>query len=111
MSHKLLLVIALCVPFTSGSAFADDMVKWVDENGAVNFGNAQFAPAGTGERVALHPANGMHVPNLSILNRRASRQEMNIVMIKRVHMENPRGWRGFQSGRRRHSSRSRSIGG
>lgn len=110
MSHKLLLIIVLCVSFVSGSAFAEDMVKWTDNNGAVHFGDAQFAPAGVGEAVALHPANSMDVPKLGILHQRESRRGMNIVMIKRAHMKNPRGWRGFQSRQSRRSGRSR-LGG
>jgi hypothetical protein len=109
MLHKLLLVIALCAPFFCGSALANDMVKWTDEDGAVHFGNAQFAPAGAGEPVALHPANRMDVPNLGILHQRASRQKLNIVMIKRVHMKNPRGWRGYQSRRGGRSGRSSRL--
>ena len=104
MLHKLLLIITLCVPFFSGSAFADDMVKWIDEDGAVHFGNAQFAPAGAGEPVVLHPANGMDVPNVGILLHRESRRVMNIVMIKRARMKNPRGWRGYRGRHGRHSS-------
>ena len=95
MSHKLLLALVVCVSFLSEAAVAADVVKWVDENGTTHFGNAQFAPSGAGEAVALQPANAMDAPNTDILRQHEVRMPMNAVTIDKKHKTNPRGWRGF----------------
>jgi hypothetical protein len=110
MARKLLLILALCLYFFSSAVSAADVVKWVDAAGRTHFGNAQFAPAGAGVAVPLHPANGMHAPDLSILtSRRASKGPM-VIMLSRSLITNPRGWRGFsgRSGSHRAGTRSRS---
>ncbi len=95
MSRKLLYFMTFVTLTSAGSVAADEIVKWVDENGVTHFGNAQFAPQGAGERVEVHNANGMDAPNLNILDRAPEHREMNGVVVERAQVKNPRGWRGY----------------
>ncbi len=95
MLRKLLYLMAFGALWLTSSAAADEIVRWVDENGVTHFGNAQFAPQGAGERVEIQDANGMDVPNLNILNRTPEHRELNGVVVERAHIKNPRGWRGY----------------
>ena len=93
MLRKLLYLMAFGALISASSAAADEIVRWVDENGVTHFGNAQFAPQGEGERVEVQRANGMDAPNLEILNRTPQRrQQMNGVVMERTHTKNPRGF-------------------
>ena len=94
MSRRLLFLLALCAPVYAASSFAGEISKWVDENGVTHFGNAQFAPAGGGETVAIEPANGMDVPDMAILKKREQSRSVNVRVLQRGKMKNPRGWRG-----------------
>ena len=95
MLRKLLNLMAVVALMSAGTAAADEIVKWVDDNGVTHFGNAQFAPQGEGERVEVHNANGMDAPSLRILNRAPEYRELNGVVVERAHIKNPRGWRGY----------------
>ena len=108
MLRKLLFAMALCAPVISSTAAADEVVKWVDEDGITHFGNAQFAPSGAGEMVNIKPANGMDPTDLSILQARKSSRPMNMTTLNRPVLENPRGFRGFHSRSRNNNSRRRS---
>ena len=74
---------------------ADDVVKWVDEQGITHFGNAQFAPAGTASTVKLHPANAMDATDTRILGHVRQASGGRVAVLKRSHVSNPRGFRGF----------------
>ena len=108
MTRKLLLALALCFSIFSSAVSAADIVKWVDASGRTHFGNAQFAPAGAGMAVAVHPANGMNVPDLAILTPTRVTNAPKVIMLTRPLTKNPRGWRGFggRSGPHRSGSRS-----
>lgn len=106
MSHKLLLALALCMPFLSDSAFAGDVVKWVDQNGVTHFGDAQFAPAEGAEKITIGPTNPMDETDTGILHRVSTAKPMNVVTVSREVRRNPRGWRGY-NGR---VSFSRAVG-
>ena len=95
MLRKLLIALALCASSMSTLSFADEVVRWVDEDGVTHFGNAQFAPAGSGEKITLANANAMDVPDLGILHRSNARKPMKVTMLERTKMKNPRGWRGY----------------
>ena len=108
MSHKLLLLLALCLPVLSSAAVDGEVVEWLDAQGVRHFANAQFAPAGKGRAVVLHPTNGMDVPDTRILNRVPARKMMNIVKIDSRPKSNPRGWRGYRG--RRDGASARGTG-
>ena len=95
MLRKLLILLACSTLFVTGSAAADEVVKWVDADGVTHFGNAQFAPREGAERVDLKEANGMDAPNLMILERAPEYRQLNGVVVERAHVKNPRGWRGY----------------
>ena len=95
MLRELLFLLALCAPIFASSSFANEVVKWVDENGVTHFGNAQFAPPGSGQAVTIEHANAMDAPDVGILSRRESRSRPNVTVLERSKMQNPRGWRGF----------------
>lgn len=95
MQHKLLIIMALCLSMLASKSFANDVVKWVDEHGVTHFGNAQFAPPGSGESVMVEDANAMDAPDVGILSRREGRSRANITVLERSKLQNPRGWRGF----------------
>ncbi len=95
MSRKLLFLLACSTLCLAPSAFAGDVVKWVDANGVTHFGNAQFAPREGAERIELQEANGMDVPDLRVLDRTQTPRELNGVVVKRQQTKNPRGWRGY----------------
>ena len=102
--HKLLFSMGLCALLFSSIASAEDVVKWVDEQGITHFSNAQFAPAGRASEVNLHPANAMDVPDTSSLGQ-AGRTSGRVAVLKRTHVSNPRGFRGFD--KRERGSRQR----
>ncbi len=101
MFRKLLFTVILCVILVPSFASADEVVKWVDENGVTHFGNPQFAPSGQGRVVEVPPANAMDVPDTTTLGRQAAAKNMNMVVLDRPTMENPRGWRGYNKRHRR----------
>ncbi len=105
MLRKRLIGIALCMPFFASLSLANEVVKWVDENGVTHFGNAQFAPPGSGEAVRIEHANGMDVPDVGVLNNRPKRNRINATVLQRPKLENPRGWRGFNGRSRGQRSR------
>ena len=92
----------------SGAASAEQVTKWVDENGVVQFGNAQFAPPGQGEQVTILPANGAELPEAAPqANRRAGGQ---FVLVQHTQVKNPNGFRGHNNrprARRANGGRSR----
>ena len=107
MLRKLLIALVLCAPVYAQQSIAGEVVKWVDEDGVTHFGNAQFAPAGGGEAVKIERANGMAVPKLGILNKQEKRTRMNVTVLERSDLENPRGWRGHHSRARTRSGAAR----
>lgn len=99
MLRKLLLLLALAGASSVLPVSADEVVRWVDEDGVTHFGNAQFAPSGEGEPVKLPPANGMDVPDTRGLKRRDAPTRMNMFVLDRPKFDNPRGWRGHDNRR------------
>ena len=97
MLRKYMFALAISVAFLPSMAIADEVVRWVDENGVTHFGNPQFAPAGEGQAVRVAPANGMDVPDTGVLGRQSASKNMNMTVLERPTMENPRGWRGYSA--------------
>ncbi|MEM9624429.1 MAG: DUF4124 domain-containing protein [Pseudomonadota bacterium] len=83
------------------------VVRWVDSNGEVHFGQRQFAPAIAGqdvESVKIQPANGMDVPANTQYRSRSSSAGPSVALMEHRVKKNPRGFRGFD-GRSSRSSR------
>ncbi len=95
---KLLGAGALILAVLSMSASAQDIARWVDEQGVTHFGNPQFAPAGMQDvtLVEVQPANGMAVPVAPPVQKRGARY----VVLKKKGKVNPNGWTGHQKQRR-----------
>ena len=80
----------LLIGFTT-SAYAGQVVRWVDENGVTQFTDPKFAP--NAEVVEIAKANGMDVPQQvkQVRSRGGS-----FVKINKAAKKNKRGWRGYE---------------
>ncbi|MCZ6853614.1 MAG: hypothetical protein O7G86_06825 [Gammaproteobacteria bacterium] len=105
MRIRVLLLGAGALVFTAFSmgGQAEDIARWVDEEGVTHFGNPQFAPgdADTVTLVDVQPTNGMVVPSVVA----ETHQRGRVVVIKKKGKSNPRGWQGYQ--RKKKSSDAR----
>ena len=94
-------VLALALLVACGSASADEIVRWVDENGVTHFSNPHLAQSEAATRVNVAPANGMAVARYSEASRSTG---PSVSVIPRHRVENKRGFRGYD--RRPKSNRS-----
>ena len=88
-------LILLLVPSV---AAATEIMRWVDADGVVHFGDRHAAPQRGAEVIELRKANGMDVPEAPAAR---SAQSANVVRLERGKLENKRGWRGYDSRPRR----------
>lgn len=84
----------------AGARDGDDIVRWVDESGEIQFTNRQFAPV-EHTVVRLAPTNGAQLPKIR-LRENATRGGSRTVKLGKYRKQNKRGWRGH----RRHGRRS-----
>ncbi len=87
----------------AGGQSGSDIVRWVDENGEVHFGQKQFAPRVPAEQlqqVRVAPANGMDVPAGTVYKSRSSGRA-NVAVVEHKVKKNPRGFRGYNGRYRR----------
>lgn len=77
----------------ASQASAGDIVRWVDVEGNVHFGNPQFGPSGA-ESVEVSPANGMEVPRATSSGSTGGSPVM--VMLDKKPNRQVIGFRGHQ---------------
>ena len=80
----------LCVVAWVTAATGKEVRMWVDENGVTHFTDEQFAPH-EAEAVELKKANGMDVPDTSVLDDGSG--AANVVKLGQ-RADQRRGWRG-----------------
>ena len=85
---------AIIALLAASAAQAGEIVRWVDADGVVHFGDRQAAPSQGSETVQLRSANSMDAPDTSVLRQD---QQAQVVKLKRPQRENERGWRGYES--------------
>ena len=78
--------------FVVPSVSADQILKWVDAKGVVQFGSPNVAPHQGTHVVKVQRANGMDAPDISILD--ISPPTGSVAAIARPHVTNKTGWRG-----------------
>lgn len=82
------------------AAAATEIMRWVDADGVVHFGDRHAAPQRGAEVIELREANGMDAPEVPTARPARS---ANVVRLDRSKLENKRGWRGYDSRPRRRS--------
>ncbi len=88
----------------SVAASAGEIVRWVDADGVVHFGDRQAAPAQGAETITVRNTNGMDVPQAPV---RLPHNASQVVKLDRGNLENKKGWRGYDSRvRRNHTVRT-----
>lgn len=94
-------LLVLLLSLLAGTAVADDIVTWTDDQGITHFGNARLAPT-EARRVEVAPANGMDTPETPATRGSAGRPAM--ILIERQPNREAIGWRGHEWNvkRRRH---------
>ncbi len=102
MHVRHLLPIAILTLAPLQLARADEIVRWVDENGTTHFGNPQLGPTDA-EVVEVAPANGMDVPELPA---RAPSTGPVTVVLEKPPNRTLKGWRGHQWNVSRRPSRN-----
>ncbi len=84
-------LLVLLLSLLAGSAEANDIVTWTDDQGVTHFGNARLAPA-TARRVQVAPANGMETPVAPATRNTSDGPAM--ILIERPANRETIGWRG-----------------
>lgn len=96
----LVALVVASAAFTAEVA-AGEIVRWVDAQGVTQFTDAHLAaPAALAEIVDVQPANGMVVPTGAPPS---SVGRPSFTKISRPPKKNKRGWRGYQTTRKRNS--------
>ena len=78
--------------FFAPTAYSDQILKWVDAKGVVQFGSPNVAPHQGTRVVKVQPANGMAAPDVAILD--VSQSTASVAAIARPKVTNKTGWRG-----------------
>jgi Domain of unknown function (DUF4124) len=78
--------------FVAPSVHADQILKWVDAKGVVQFGSPNVAPHQGARVVKVQPVNGMDAPDVNILD--VAPSTVSVAAIARPHVTNKTGWRG-----------------
>ena len=76
-----------------GVASASEIVRWVDADGVVHFGDRQSAPP-TANEVEVRPTNGMDVPERLV---EVPAKAGSVVKLDRSKLQNKQGFRGYNS--------------
>ncbi len=94
-TSRAFLLVALLGAATG--AQAQEISRWIDENGQVHFGNPQFAPQDRSERVDVAPTNGMQAVDTDLLyQRRAPRAGRMVYVPHNTSNKHVKGWRGHE---------------
>ncbi len=97
-------LVLFCACLFSVAGNAGEIVRWVDADGVVHFGDRHAAPSRGAQTVEVRPANGMDVAKAPTkAPTEAPNTAMAITRIDRAGPENKRGWRGYDARPKRRS--------
>ena len=88
------LWVGACLSVVTGMASAAEIVRWVDADGVVHFGDRQAAPVRGAETVSVQRTNSMDV---AVAPQVVPQGSVHVAKIERSTVENKRGFRGFNS--------------
>ena len=92
IAPTVLLLTGLGLVMITVDTSADEVSRWVDENGVTHFTSTQFAPADA-QRVQVADANTMDVPDTSVLTRTEDRGGPAFSKVTLPEKKNKKGWR------------------
>ena len=95
LSGSLILGAAATLSIVSSPVSAEEIARWVDDQGVTHFGDTQFAPENA-SMVNIKSANRMDVPPNTLASSNSDGPTWTV--IDRAPKQNKKGWRGKGDG-------------